>query len=98
MKKFRFKMEKAHGVGGLTDVAYVLDAEDPAEALVKAAVRDLSTTVELTVSDVTMHLAAWEDPEHWSSDWAAKLGVEFDEEFDAYDEVMKLISSAVVDE
>jgi hypothetical protein len=38
-----------------------------------------------------MHLAAWQDPEHWATDWAEELGVPFD---DAPDAVAALLAAA----
>lgn len=57
------------GGRGLHDAVYVTPDEDPLAALVAAAIQSISTDVEVTVSGVTMHLAAWMDPVHWSEDW-----------------------------
>lgn len=54
------------------DAAIILNYEDPLTALVEAAIQTISTDVEITCGDVTMPLAAWLDPDHWSEDWQAK--------------------------
>ena len=78
MQKIRFSIEKSY-VGASTNVAYVADGETPFEALSDAVMEDIRTDLMVTVSGVTMFLAAWQDPDHWASDWAEKLGVDFDE-------------------
>jgi len=62
------------------DAAIVLADEDPRQALIDAAISSLSTDIELTLGEVTIHLAAIIDPEHWEEDWRA-VGVEDAEEF-----------------
>jgi hypothetical protein len=75
-------MKIEFSVGGYVmrahDAAVVLDDEDPLQELIAAAVETISTTVEITCGGVTMHLAAWKDPDHWSSDWREK-GIDPDE-------------------
>ncbi len=78
--KVRFVVERST-VGGITDLARVVDGEDPVEAIVAAAMDSLGVDVRLTVSGVTMHLAAWRDPEHWADDWREKCGDEDPVEF-----------------
>jgi hypothetical protein len=62
------------------DAAIVLEDENPRTALVEAVIQSIGTEVEVTAGGVTLHLAAWTDPEHWSSDWAEKLGDDRDPE------------------
>lgn len=63
-------------IGGSTfrchDAAIILDGEDPLEQLIESVIQTISTEVMVTVGEVTMHLAAWQDPDHWSDDWAEK--------------------------
>lgn len=77
---------------GIATSAYLDPDEDPVGAVLAQAMDDLGTTVELTIGGVTMFASAWSDPEHWSEDWAAKLGVELD---DAPDAVAALLADAV---
>jgi hypothetical protein len=63
---------------GCFDQAIVLDGEDPREVLVDAAIQSVSTNVEITAGGVTLHLAAWMDPDHWSEDWQEALGEDAD--------------------
>lgn len=90
MRKIRFDIKRAE-VGNTTDCAYVTDDESPFEALVAAVIEDIRTDLEITISGVTMHLAAWQDPEHWATDWAHELGVDLD---DAPEAVMALLIAA----
>ena len=73
MKRVEYRV--AGLLTGTHDSAVVLPGEDPREALVEAAIQTISTDVKITVGDVTMHLAAWQDPDHWAEDWA-EAGVE----------------------
>lgn len=78
--------------GSLTrchDAAIVSEGEEPLEALVEAAVQTISTDVEIKCGDVTMHLAAWRDPYHWSEDWEA-IGID-------PDDVPSIVAAAVQD-
>ena len=59
-------------ISRVRDAAILRDGDDPRESLIEEVIQSISTTVEVTVGDVTMHLAAWMDPEHWEDDW---LGV-----------------------
>lgn len=69
-------------VGGTTmrchDAAYILDGDDPLEQLIEAVIQTISTDIEITCGDVKMHLAAWQDPDHWSEDWLA-IGIHPDD-------------------
>jgi hypothetical protein len=69
----RFTVEQSI-VGRLTDVAIVAEEESPFDALVEAVVADISIDVEVEVSGVRMHLAAWQDPDHWAEDWREVAG------------------------
>jgi hypothetical protein len=55
-----------------TDSALLADDDDPIEALVRAVVSSVSTEIDVTAGGVTLHLAAWEDTDHWAGDWTAK--------------------------
>lgn len=77
MRKLEFLL--ANGGGRSHDAALVSSDEDPREALIEAAIQHVSTEVEITVGGVTMHLAGWQDPDHWSEDWAERLGVDHDD-------------------
>lgn len=54
------------------DAVYLRPAEEPLTALVEAVIDSIGTSVMVTVGDITMHLAAWQDPDHWEEDWRAK--------------------------
>ncbi len=54
---------------GVHSAAHILAGEHPLDALVEDVVQTIATDVMVTVSGVTMHLAAWSDPDHWSEDW-----------------------------
>lgn len=54
------------------DSAIIIDGEEPLEQMIESAIQTISTDVEITCGGITMHLAAWRDPEHWSEDWAEK--------------------------
>lgn len=60
MNKIRFSIEKDY-LGGVSDVAYVDDDENPQEALLQQVINDLSTDIKVTVGGVTMPLAAWQE-------------------------------------
>lgn len=51
------------------DAAYILEGEDPTETLIESVIQTLSTTIILTIGEIKMHLAAWQDPEQWEDDW-----------------------------
>ena len=91
MSKLRYRVALTTGIG-FTDVAYVRDADDPAEALSESILQNLSTDVDVTIAGVTMFLAAWMDPGHWSTDWAEKLGIPVEKVHDA---VVDLFAKAV---
>lgn len=69
------------------DAAYLVGDDDPLRALIESARETVSTQIMVTCAGVTMHLAAWEDPEYWADDWAEK-GIE-------PDEVYTLVAGAV---
>lgn len=73
MRRIRFSVPRAI-VGNMTDVADIEADEDPVEGVVQTMMHDLSTEIELTIGGVTMHLAAWQDPDHWATDWREKCG------------------------
>lgn len=89
MRHYRYTVDRSY-VGGMSGTALVTD-EEPLEELCREAVGAISTELQVTIGGVSMFLAAWEDPEHWSEDWAEKLGVGHDEVPEA---VAGLISSA----
>jgi hypothetical protein len=74
---------------GIADSAY-MGSSDLQEVLKEGVIETLSTEIEVTVSGVTMHLAAWLNPDHWSDDWREHAG---DEDADEY--VFGLLQAAV---
>lgn len=64
-------------ISGTHSSAIVLTDEDLMTAVVDSVIQDISTDIEVTINGVTMHLAAWMDPEHWSEDWEG-IGEGFD--------------------
>jgi hypothetical protein len=73
-----FKLERVV-IGPQFDAAYMTLGGDPLASLADAVADSIEIDVLVTVGDVTMHLAAWRDPEHWAEDWAAKLGCDLDD-------------------
>jgi hypothetical protein len=57
------------------DAATVFDNEDPHELLVDCMVDAVATDLMFTAGGVTLHLAAWQDPDHWSDEWQ-QAGIE----------------------
>lgn len=90
MKILPYKIQKA-SVGALASV-YLTTDEDILSELGRDVLDTLSTDLEVTIGETTMFLAAWLDPEHWSEDWAEKLGCE-DDDVDA--QVRALIEDAI---
>lgn len=66
-------------VGRAHDAAYVASGEEPRSALVEAVIGSVSTNIEVRVGSVTMHLAAWMDPDHWAEEWGAAGVADVDE-------------------
>lgn len=64
-----FKIDRAV-LYGVRDHVLVNDGEDPLERVIEQAVSDIAAGIMLTIGDITMSLAAWQDPDHWSDDWA----------------------------
>lgn len=54
------------------DEAHVEVGQDPCVALVEAVVQAIGTDVEVEAGGVALHLAAWQDPDHWASEWKKK--------------------------
>jgi hypothetical protein len=54
------------------DAAILVGDEEEEDALRDAVLGHISTDVMITINNMTMHLAGWLDPEHWSEDWEAK--------------------------
>lgn len=94
MKKVEFLIGQEHGRRH-HDAAIVLGDEVAREALVEAAIQGISTEVWIEVGGVNMHLAAWQDPDHWSEDWARVLDVDLD---DVEEAVAALIDGAIVED
>lgn len=74
------------------DALVVLPGEDLQEAFLESVVQTMSVDIQVTVGDVTMHLAAWQDPAHWGEDWRDRLGCDLE---DADEAVAELLASAV---
>lgn len=68
------------------DTAMILESEDPHEELVRAIIQCISTDIEIEAGGVTLFLAAWQDPQHWSQEWAEALKVDVDEAPEAAEE------------
>lgn len=79
MSKLKYKIERSTVMAALSS-AIVLADEDPRAALVQDALTAISTDVNITAGGVTLHLAAWQDPDHWSQEWAEALGEDADVE------------------
>lgn len=78
MRKIPFKIPRT--TVERSGEAWASDGDDVCEAIVETVIGDISTDIEIEVGGVTMHLAAWRDPYHWSEDWAEALGgVDFDD-------------------
>lgn len=90
MRRFRFVIEPGYSLRS-GDVAHVADDADPLAGIIESAIDNLGTEVLLKIGDVTMHLAAWQDPEHWADDWREHAGGEDPVEF-----VAALVASAEV--
>jgi hypothetical protein len=56
------------------DSAYLRDDEDPLARLVESVVDTISTDVQVTLGGITLHLAAFQDPDHWSQEWREAIG------------------------
>ncbi len=69
MTTIRFKLERTI-ISARVDASW-LDG-DPIESLTHAVIQSISTDLDVTAGGVTLHLAAWMDPEHWDADWQAK--------------------------
>lgn len=87
----RFTIPKA-SVGGMSDFAYVGEDEIAVEQLMAMVWDDLSTEVYVAVGEVSMFVAAWQDPDHWGEDWAEKLGIDRD---DVPEAVTALLNAAM---
>jgi hypothetical protein len=74
MDKIRFHVERG-SVPAVHDAAIVVDGEDPHEQLVLAMVDSIAINVHYTAGGVTLFLAAWQDPDHWSDEWQ-EAGIE----------------------
>lgn len=65
-----------YNINGVTmrahDAAILVGDEEAEEALREAVLELISTDAEITIDGITMHLAGWLDPDHWSEDWQAK--------------------------
>jgi hypothetical protein len=94
MKRLPFQIPTSV-VGGSADAAYLTEGEDPTQALMETVMSDVGTELLVTIGNVTMFFAAWEDPDHWAEDWAEELGVELDQ---APAIVAELIAAAITDE
>lgn len=57
------------------DCALIDTNENPHEEFVQAVIQTVAIDIEVTSGGVTLHLAAWVDPEHWIDEWHEK-GIE----------------------
>ena len=61
-------------IGGYVSKAHdaaLFNDEDPVHEVAQSVIQTISTDVTVTAGGVTIHLAAWLDPDHWSDDWQA---------------------------
>lgn len=91
MRKVRFHIGQVV-TSPCSDVARIRDDEDVTEAVLQQVWDDLQTQIEVTIGGITMHAAAWQDPDHWAGDWAELLEVDYD---DAPHAVASLLEQAV---
>lgn len=68
-----------HSLGAF-DKAIILADENPRTVLIETTWQNIAIDVEITVGEVTMHAAAWEDPDHWVEDWREVLGLDPDDD------------------
>lgn len=87
MRRISYKIHEARLRAQLGEVV-VLPGTSLEEAIGEAVMEALSTDIEVTAGGKTMHLAAWMDPGHWSSDWE-DAGVE-----EPYDFIAGLVEEA----
>jgi hypothetical protein len=69
-------------VGKAHDAALFNSDDDPVNEVAQSVIQTIATTVTVTAGGVTIHLAAWLDPDHWSDDWQA-VGVDDPDAFAA---------------
>jgi hypothetical protein len=95
MKKLNFIIETSL-ISASHDAAYVNDPdhEDIIETLRDAIWQAVRLDIEVTIDGVTMPAAMWEDPNHWSEDWAEKLGIDID---DVPEAVLDILSEAITE-
>jgi hypothetical protein len=62
----RYKANLTGVMKRFTSVAW--NATEP-DAVAADVFETISTDIVVTIDNVTMHLAAWMNPEHWSTDW-----------------------------
>lgn len=79
------------------DSAFIDPGEDVRERFLESVVATIATDVEVIVGGVKLHLAAWEDPDHWSEDWREQAGVDAGDDFDAESYVNDLLATAVTE-
>lgn len=60
---------------GYVEAAKDVGDDDPLETLIESAIQTISTDVRIKVGEVEMHLAAWQDPDHWEEDWLETHGL-----------------------
>lgn len=80
MKKIPYSMSRSI-VRGYVDTVYVNESDDLREEVVQSVVGNISLNIDVTVGGVTIHLAAWMDPDDWQEDWAKALGEQTFEEY-----------------
>lgn len=79
MRRIEFRIERSVLMGTRSSVI-VIQSDGPRRSLIDGIIQDIATDVEVTAGGVTLHLAAWMDPDHWADDWEAE-GVEDPEAF-----------------
>jgi hypothetical protein len=93
MRKLHYYL-RGHTMAAHDALILVGDEVQPTgEDLAEAVMDTISTELMVTVGEVTMHLAAWADPDHWSDDWREELGL--DDPDEAPEAVAQLLAAGV---
>lgn len=68
--------------------------ENPRTALIEAVIQNVNLDIYVKVGEHEAPLAMWEDPDHWSEDWATQLDIGADEAETVVDQI---ITDAIVE-
>lgn len=75
----RVPFRVAHRGLGAHDSALIAPHEETLPAFLEAVVQSVAIDIDITVAGVTMHLAGWQDPEHWAEEWGEVSGGEWED-------------------